>query len=110
MVELQKLLNLQKELDRNVLLFVKYNKKKNIDILDIIRALQHELIELENEFNWKWWENDKIIDYKKVKEEIIDLFFFLFSLCNKINIDEKEIDNLYFNKFMINRKRLMKGE
>ena len=65
---------------------------------------------MEDELNWKWWENKKEINHKKVKEELIDILFFTFSLCNYFNLSEKEIRELYIKKYKKNIVRLAKEE
>ncbi len=105
MGNLKELLGLQKKLDNKVRLF----SEKPITTLALAKALIHEVIELEDEFNWKWWEKAKFVDYNKVEGELIDIFFFFLSICNNLNLNEERLIKLYKKKYKINLKRLSDG-
>jgi len=64
--------------------FIDYDNLTKADMvkwtLDLCRALQHEVAELEDELNWKWWKKKKKVVRHCVREEVIDILHFTLSL------------------------------
>ena len=44
-------------------------------------AMLSEMAEVLDEVNFKWWKPEKEIDYKALKEELIDILHFYISMC-----------------------------
>lgn len=106
MDRLQTLFNLQKSFDEDVV------KKRNLqDILpeEWIQketlAMISELSELIDEVNFKWWKNSKVVDFNRVKEELIDIFHFFMSMCLKVDMNADEVFDRYIKKNEENFKR-----
>lgn len=95
------MLKRQKFLDEKIIT----ERGVNPEILDRCRALQHEVMEIEDELNWKWWKQPKKVSTEKLKEEWIDAFHFMLSIALMLNMDEVEIKKRYFAKNAVNIKR-----
>lgn len=86
-------------------------KERNLDysleewILKWCRAMQHEVIELEDAFNWKHWKNEKDIDWDNVREEAIDILHFLLSVFDDLGMSGEDVYNIYMEKNKENVKR-----
>jgi len=78
----------------------------NPNILDLCRAANHEIREIENEMQWKWWKIYKEeVNKDKTKEEVIDLLHFVLNMCQALDMDEKEIKEIFRKKHEINMAR-----
>ncbi len=105
MFELQKMLNKRIGVDTD-----KMTDDERIKwILDYSRALGQELAELVDSVPWKWWA--KYQDFKKqnVKVEIVDIFHFLISLAQTLNLTADDIFQGYLKKNKINLDRQDSG-
>ena len=70
-------------------------------ILMLSRAIQHELMEIEDLLPWKWWKNYGSIDddvIKAIKEELIDILHFWLSMCHKLDMTPDEVMKIYKEK------------
>jgi len=67
-------------------------------ILKETLALISELSELISEVNFKWWKNEKEINWQNVKEELVDILHFFTSMCLKVNMTSEELHKLYLQK------------
>lgn len=105
MDKLDKLLKTQSNLNTFIRKERKLNFSKEEWILRWCRSLQHEIIELEDEFNWKHWKNEKEIDWNNVKEESIDILHFLLSIFDDLGMSGDEVYNEYIKKNEENIKR-----
>lgn len=65
-------------------------------------AMLSELAELIDEVNFKWWKNEKPIDYDRVKEELVDILHFFVSMCLKTGMDAEELYQRYVAKNQVN--------
>ncbi len=105
MFELQKMLNKRIGVDTD-----KMTDDERIEwILNYSRALGQELAELVDSVPWKWWA--KYQDFKKqnVKVEIVDIFHFLISLAQTLNLTADDIFQGYLKKNKINLERQDSG-
>lgn len=68
-------------------------------------AAMSELSEVLEETNYKWWKNDKPLDYGKLKEEIIDVLHFVVSMALKVGMSAQECFDIYMHKNEENIKR-----
>ena len=77
--------------------------------LENTRAMVHEVIETENEVNWKHWKLPVPVDEDKLKGEIADQFIFLINQCNIAGMDANELLGLTLDKININIDRQSNG-
>lgn len=105
MDRLEEIFKLQSQLDEKIV--AKHNVNFTLDtwIEKEILAIISELGEVLDETNFKWWKNPREIDKNALKEEIIDVFHFLISLCLKVNISPQELYEAYINKNKENHLR-----
>ena len=75
------------------------------NIPSIADAIIHECVELRDEFNWKWWKQEKVINTDNVKEEIIDIMHFTIELCLEAEIQPNDVIEQYKIKWNNNLKR-----
>ena len=71
-------------------------------ILKHILAINDELGELLRAVDWKWWTNEKDIDWDNVDEELVDILFFTFQALILRGHKSEDIYNLYMDKLEIN--------
>jgi len=97
--KLDVIFELQKKFDTDV---IKNRNLENITpkdwILKETLAILSELSELISEVNFKWWKNEKEINWQNVKEELVDILHFFTSMCLKVNMTSEELYNLYIKK------------
>lgn len=79
-----------------------------------IEAIHVELAELLMETPWKDWKtySDKFLDSDRIaaiKEEAIDIYFFLNNIFIALGVDDREIQHLYSLKFKKNMARQAEG-
>ena len=70
-----------------------------------ILAINDELGELQRAVDWKWWTNEKDIDWDNVDEELVDILFFTFQALILRGHRSEDIYNLYMDKLDINHER-----
>ena len=78
------------------------------DLLGLTRAIIHEVVELEDELNWKWWGTEESLDIAKIREEYIDVFIFTLSLGMLLGLSDVDIRKEFLRKNIINIKRRIK--
>ncbi len=78
---------------------------KELWIQKMCTAIITEACELNDATNWKWWKNNKNIDWYNVKEEIIDIWHFLISLTIKAGITPEILLDSYIDKNIENYSR-----
>lgn len=105
MDKLDKLLKTQSNLNTFIRKERKLDFSKEEWILKWCRAMQHEVIELEDAFNWKHWKNKKDIDWDNVREEAIDILHFLLSIFDDLEMSGDDVYNEYIKKNEENIKR-----
>ena len=107
-MQLQKLLDLSKELDNN---FTVGKGLKKEEILNkSLLALMVETGEVANELNnWKYWKNKKSIDNEKVEGELGDVFCVLLSICNQLGFNGTKIEEIYMKAYNKNVNRIEEG-
>ena len=72
-------------------------------------AIQHEIIELQRETNWKWWKASKQLSIDKCQEEVIDIWHFLIQLSIELGMDADIIVDKYLEKHKKNINRQKQG-
>ncbi|NLT94516.1 MAG: dUTPase [Clostridia bacterium] len=98
MDKLDEIFRLQSQLDAKIAEKHKVDFDLDTWIEKEILAIISELGEVLDETNFKWWKNPRKIDKKALKEEIIDVFHFLISLCLKVNLSPQELYEAYVAK------------
>lgn len=61
-------------------------------------AMISEISELLCEVNFKWWKNPKELDYKAIKEELVDILHFLVGACINAGMTADEMFAIYYDK------------
>lgn len=78
-------------------------------ILNFCRALQQETAELIDSVPWKWWAKYQEMDIQNARVEIIDLFHFLISLAQCVDLSADQVFELYCAKHKVNHQRQDSG-
>jgi len=102
---LQDMLSQQHEINEDL---YEYGGISNDKVLGLTRALIHEVVELEDELRWKWWEEFKLTDYKKAEEEFIDMWIFMLGIADKLGFDSTKIYEGFLKKSKTNMERLIR--
>ena len=63
-----------------------------------ILATISELAEVLDESNFKWWKNPKELDYKAIKEEMVDILHFLVGMSVNVGMTAQEMFDIYYAK------------
>ena len=77
--------------------------------LNYCRALSQELAELTDSVPWKWWAKYQKFDKQNAKVEIVDMFHFLVSLAQVMELSPQDIYNGYLAKNKVNFNRQESG-
>jgi NTP pyrophosphatase (non-canonical NTP hydrolase) len=95
---------------------LEYPRPKNIDEQmdmgrDTILALFAEVAELQESFGWKPWrpDNYKVPDKTNMKEEIVDIIFFLGGFMEIFGLDPDSIEEAFLRKLCENYDRINRG-
>lgn len=73
------------------------------------RALIHEVIETEDELNWKHWKTSKGINYEALEGEVVDQFIFIMNQINALEMDANEFLDRVLVKIGVNMNRQASG-
>jgi dimeric dUTPase (all-alpha-NTP-PPase superfamily) len=104
-MKIQELLDFQKDLD------IKFIKGKNITkeqkLTSDLLGLMVEIGELSNELAlFKYWKQNKEINWDKVDGEFGDCMCILFSVANQLGYDEHKVDQIYARAYAKNINRI----
>ncbi len=105
MDKLEEIFKLQKSLDNMIIEKRNLNYSNEEWIVKKISAISNELAELQDEVNWKWWKNEKDVNWKNVKLEIIDIWHFLISMSIDAGMSPDDILATYVKKHQENIDR-----
>lgn len=85
--------------------------ERNAQHRDLCLALHAEVSELLDAAPWKPWRPDgyKPFDAVNAAEELIDILFFLSSICETWGINEDALADTLERKLIENRRRVLKG-
>lgn len=72
-------------------------------------AMLQELSEFRDSIPWKWWKKQET-DLQNAKVEVIDMFHFLISMAQILNLSPEDLLKAYEEKNKINNKRQDAGE
>lgn len=80
------------------------NDLPNEWLMNYSKAINEELIELDEELLWKWWSKDDI-DMQNIRVELIDILHFLVSAMMCAGLDAEKVFDIYKQKHAVNIKR-----
>lgn len=103
--KLKELFEMQMELDQRIIADRSIVKSLDEWVRDITIAIESELDEIRREVNWKWWKNNKPIDYESLQGEVIDVWHFLLSLSRVVGLTPETIHAIYMEKNAENHAR-----
>lgn len=78
-------------------------------ILNYCRAMSQEVAELTDSVPWKWWAKYQTLDVQNARVEVADLFHFLISLAQVLDMSPADLHALYCRKHRVNQQRQDSG-
>lgn len=78
-------------------------------VLNYCRALSQETSELVDSVPWKWWAKYQTFDKQNARVEVVDLFHFVISLAQVLEMSAEDIFTLYTKKHQVNLDRQDSG-
>jgi len=108
---LDKMFDLQAELNRRIGVDTTMlaPEQKVEWVLNYCRAMQQEIAELTDSVPWKWWAKYQKFDMQNARVEVIDLFHFLISLAQTLDMSAADVFELYCAKHKVNHARQDSG-
>jgi len=87
------------------------DSEKNAQHRQFCLAIHAEVTELLDAVPWKPWrpEGYKEPDILNIKEEVVDIVFFLTSICEVWGIDFADLGDMLERKLIENRRRVLNG-
>ena len=98
MGKLETIFTMQEALNRDIAERRDLHFTKQEWIQKNILATVSELAEVLDEAQFKWWKNQKPIDERKLKEELVDVLHFFVSMCLHSGMDADELFRMYCEK------------
>lgn len=90
--------------------------KKEYWGMQLILAMEQELAELKDCYNWKWWSSaykkapkGSVMNWQNAKVEYIDIMHFFVSLGQTLGFTPEEVFRIYKQKWEVNNKRQDEG-
>ena len=83
--------------------------KKPEWVLNYCRAMTQEVAELTDSVPWKWWARYQQFDKQNARVEVADLFHFLVSLAQVLDMSADDIFKAYRKKNEVNFQRQDSG-
>jgi dimeric dUTPase (all-alpha-NTP-PPase superfamily) len=74
-------------------------------VLNYCRAMSQEIAELTDSVPWKWWAKYQKFDRQNARVEVVDLFHFLISLAQTLEMSADDVFQAYVKKNEVNFKR-----
>ena len=78
-------------------------------VLNYCRAMTQEVAELTDSVPWKWWAKYQQFDKQNARVEVADLFHFLVSLAQVLDMSAADIFEAYRKKNEVNFQRQDSG-
>jgi dimeric dUTPase (all-alpha-NTP-PPase superfamily) len=78
-------------------------------VLNYTRAMQQEMAELIDSVPWKWWARYQEFDLQNARVEVVDLFHFLISLAQTLDMSADDVFDAYVKKNKVNHERQETG-
>lgn len=109
--KLDELFRLQKELNERIGVHTDQmtESERQQWLLNYCRAMNQEVAELTDCVPWKWWAKYQQFDKQNAQVEIVDLFHFLISAAQVMEISSAEIFEAYTKKHRVNLDRQESG-
>jgi dimeric dUTPase (all-alpha-NTP-PPase superfamily) len=109
--QLDELFRLQKELNERIGVHTDRmtETERQQWLLNYCRAMSQEVAELTDCVPWKWWAKYQQFDKQNARVEIVDLFHFLISAAQVMEISSAELFEAYAKKHRVNLDRQESG-
>jgi dimeric dUTPase (all-alpha-NTP-PPase superfamily) len=78
-------------------------------LLHYCRAMNQEIAELTDCVPWKWWAKYQTFDRQNARVEVVDLFHFLISAAQVLELSADDIFDAYTKKHQVNLDRQASG-
>jgi dimeric dUTPase (all-alpha-NTP-PPase superfamily) len=78
-------------------------------LLNYCRAMGQEIAELTDCVPWKWWAKYQTFDRQNARVEVVDLFHFLISAAQVLELSAEDIFEAYRKKHQVNLERQASG-
>jgi dimeric dUTPase (all-alpha-NTP-PPase superfamily) len=78
-------------------------------LLHYCRAMSQEVAELTDCVPWKWWAKYQTFDQQNARVEVVDLFHFLISAAQVLELTADDIFEAYSKKHRVNLDRQASG-
>lgn len=78
-------------------------------VLNYCRAMTQEIAELTDSVPWKWWAKYQKFDEQNARVEVVDLFHFLISLAQTLDMTADDVFAAYVKKNAVNFQRQETG-
>jgi dimeric dUTPase (all-alpha-NTP-PPase superfamily) len=78
-------------------------------LLNYCRAMSQEVAELTDCVPWKWWAKYQAFDRQNARVEVVDLFHFLISMAQVLEMSADDIFEAYAKKHRVNLDRQDSG-
>ena len=78
-------------------------------ILNYCRAMSQEIAELTDSVPWKWWAKYQAFDKQNARVEVVDMFHFLISLAQVLDMSASDVFDAYQQKHRVNVERQNSG-
>ena len=111
MDKLIELFRLQKELNKRIGVDVDKmtEEERPLWILNYCRAMHQEVSELTDCVPWKWWAKYQKFDRQNARVEVIDLFHFVISAAQVLQMSAEDVFEAYTKKHQVNLQRQESG-
>lgn len=78
-------------------------------VINYSRAMQQEIAELIDSVPWKWWAKYQKLDLQNARVEVVDIFHFLISIAQVLDMSAEDIFEAYRKKNQVNFERQESG-
>jgi dimeric dUTPase (all-alpha-NTP-PPase superfamily) len=78
-------------------------------LLQYCRAMNQEIAELTDCVPWKWWAKYQTFDRQNARVEVVDLFHFLISAAQVLELSADDVFDAYTKKHQVNLDRQASG-
>jgi dimeric dUTPase (all-alpha-NTP-PPase superfamily) len=109
--KLDELFRLQKELNGRIGVHTDRmtEQERQQWLLNYCRAMGQEVAELTDCVPWKWWAKYQKFDRQNARVEVIDLFHFVISAAQALELSADEVFDAYQKKHRVNLQRQESG-
>ncbi|HIE10279.1 MAG TPA: dUTPase [Kiritimatiellae bacterium] len=108
---LKRMFAMQEQLNRRIGVDTRHldEEQRQEWLLNYCRAMSQEIAELTDSVPWKWWARYQQFDIQNARVEIVDLFHFLISAAQVLEMDAETVFELYMRKNQVNFQRQESG-